>query len=153
MPATIAADSMAPKSVSEYPQCAKSIHDHFWNCLHSHYRKTVEFAKFGIKHLNVSALLALIVLAGSKAFNKNTTDGLAVGCEGKPVEDWLFVIWMWRETRQCDTGNNCLQGRKWSHTCPNTGNTWLFTGSVWWRNAVYIWIPVANDGFSWSFGF
>lgn len=37
MPTTIAADSMAPKSVSEYQQCARTIHDRFWNCIHSHY--------------------------------------------------------------------------------------------------------------------
>lgn len=32
--------------------------------------------------------MALIVLGGSKAVNRNITDGVAVGCEGKPVEKW-----------------------------------------------------------------
>ena len=53
---------------------------------------------------------------------------------------------MWRETRQRCTGNIALRDQQFSHMCLYTGNTWLFTGSVRWWNAldVWLWSPVTT---------
>lgn len=112
VPASTAVDSMAPKSVRDIKNVLNLCMIIMGIAFTVITDKLVEFTKFCMEHLNISVLLALIVLAGTKAFNKNITDGVAVGCEGKPVENLLFTTWMWSETRQCDTSNNCLQGQQ-----------------------------------------
>lgn len=72
----------------------------------------------------------------------------------KPVEDCLFFYIQGCGARPGNmTRATTVRGQRYSRTCFNTGSTWLFTGSVWWRNAVYVWIQSLMTTFpdSWVF--
>lgn len=120
--------------------------------------------KVGSMSSNICTLLALIVLAWSKACDENGTDGVSSECTSgqqttvpqydcKPVEDCLFTSRGWSRTWLHNMDNNCLRGQQYSHMCLNTGNTWLFTGCAWWSHVLYIWIRSLMTTFpdSWVF--
>lgn len=155
MPAKTAEDSTAPKSVRDIKNVLNLRLIIMGIAFIVITNKLFEFTKFCIEHLNVSALIALIVLAGSKTFNRNITDGVAVGCEGKPVEKWNDFLQRGCGARpgNATQATTVVRGsNRAAHVLPQEALDYL--QEVFDEGMQYIsGFQSPADGFSWSFVF
>lgn len=123
-----------------------ATHNNLWRSMDESWKcESVRHCKTGSPGSNICTLLVSIVLAWSKAHNKNVTDGVSSECISGLCHDVsvsqgriAFYI-QWCGVRPGNAARaTTVRAQQNSHMCLNTGSTWLFTGSVWWRNAVYV---------------